>query len=173
MDKLLTCLLLFTPMLANAICLNPFGCEPKSYDECATDATKRPTEAGVRFAIAQCYAKFKKPEEERQRAEEAAAAQQFAQLWLTAWNQKRDSPITMDSVEDVFGKALRFVGPLKCSGKSTTIEMCKTFYWADLTKSPEDFSNLGLGKRQPAFYAEFLVTGRLWHRATESVAIFR
>lgn len=66
---------------ASAVCLNPFGCGPKNYDECRLDATAKPTEVGVRLAMTRCYDLFKKPEEDRKAAEAKEAAERFASAW--------------------------------------------------------------------------------------------
>lgn len=67
-----------------AVCLNPLGCAPKNYPECVADATSRQTELGVRMAAAQCYAKWKKPEDDRRAAEAAKLADARALAWSKA-----------------------------------------------------------------------------------------
>lgn len=46
------------PVTANAICLNPFGCEPKTLEECRGEAAKMPTDTGVQVALQNCEEKF-------------------------------------------------------------------------------------------------------------------
>ena len=164
--------LLAAPLGSLAVCLNPFGCEPKSYEECADDASKRPTEVGVRVAVAQCYAIFKKPEDDRRRAEQQASARRLAQRWSSTWKDRSTSPETADTAEELFGKASRTTGPARCSGKSSAPGQCVKFYWDDWTKAPEELRGLGLGLRQPAFCAEFLVGGGHWSHCAESIPIY-
>ena len=117
-------------------------------------------------------AKFRKPEVDKRRAEERIAAHQFAQRWKTVWTEKRSEPITSTTVEDTIGKPTRITGPVRCSGKKEAPAQCRRFYWVDLTKEPVEFQSLGLGAKQLMFYAEFLLTGALWHRGEDSVPIF-
>lgn len=37
-----------------AICLNPFGCDARTLAECRDDASRRPTDAGVKVALQEC-----------------------------------------------------------------------------------------------------------------------
>lgn len=45
---------LATPVSAMALCLNPFGCEPKTEAECVKEAASAKTEAAAKALIAEC-----------------------------------------------------------------------------------------------------------------------
>jgi hypothetical protein len=111
-------------------CLNPFGCTPKNYDECVAEATKRPTELGVKLARQQCHAKWLQPQEERNAAERTAAAGKRAAIWeavpgfddaVATWIAKLGQP---DMV----------LGPYRCSSiKDAKLPAvnCYSYYWKD------------------------------------------
>jgi len=46
--------LLLVPVSSSAICLNPFGCEPKTEAECIKEAASAKTEAAAKAMIAEC-----------------------------------------------------------------------------------------------------------------------
>jgi hypothetical protein len=120
---------IFWASVVHAICLNPFGCSPSTYEECVDDATNRPTDAGVRLARAQCEEKFKKPALERAAAEQKKLAERLAERW----NQVG----TMRNIADAkraFGEPTRVDGPATCTQLSSADQRpaaCLTYRWID------------------------------------------
>lgn len=115
----------------HALCLNPFGCEPKTYDECLAEATKRPTELGVKLARQACYAKWKQPEEERKAAERAAAAERRAAVWAKL---PEGGPASVNAWLPKLGQPDIVLGPDRCSplkDEKLPSGSCYTYYWRD------------------------------------------
>lgn len=115
---------------AFAACLNPFGCGPSNYSECIDDATKRPTELGVRVARQQCYEKFKKPEEARVATEQVKAAEKRA----ATWRGIGDRESTIGGVQRALGPPDATDGPAACThftDRSKTTALCTTYRWTD------------------------------------------
>jgi hypothetical protein len=115
---------------AFAICVNPFGCGPSNYAECIDDATKRPTELGVRVARQQCHEKFKKPEEDRVAAEQVKAAEKLA----AAWRGIGDRESTLAGVKRALGAPDKTEGPAACAhftDRSRATVLCTTYRWMD------------------------------------------
>lgn len=54
---------------------------PRNYASCVDDASRRPTDAGVKLAMRQCYEKFKKPEEEAAERKRQAENNAFREKW--------------------------------------------------------------------------------------------
>ena len=54
MQTIVALLLLCTSLSSHAICLNPFGCEPKSEAECIANAASAKTEAAAKAMIMEC-----------------------------------------------------------------------------------------------------------------------
>lgn len=50
----LSVLIMTFPLIANAICLNPFGCDPKTEAECIRGAANAKTESAARAIISEC-----------------------------------------------------------------------------------------------------------------------
>lgn len=130
MQRLIPLFLLLGCVAAHSACFNPFGCEPKNQDECVAEATKRPTELGVKLARQQCHAKWVAPDEERQSAERTAGYERRAILWenmpgsgetLGVWLSKLGDP---DFVH----------GPYSCTklrdAKSPGVS-CYVYRWKD------------------------------------------
>lgn len=66
---------------SHAICLNPFGCGPSTFQECRSEAAKMPTEAGVRLAVSDCTKKFiTDPEETRRKSDEMRVSEQWKRI---------------------------------------------------------------------------------------------
>jgi hypothetical protein len=66
---------------AGAVCLNPFGCAPKTLDECVKQAVKEAsTEYGTKVLVAQCRERFPTVTPDQCRA----AGQQWA-AWMRAY----------------------------------------------------------------------------------------
>jgi len=66
---------------AEAVCLNPFGCAPRTLDECVKQAAKEAsTEYGTKVLVAQCRERFPTVTLDQCRA----AAQQWA-AWMRAY----------------------------------------------------------------------------------------
>jgi hypothetical protein len=117
--------------LAHAVCLNPFGCAPANYDECLNEATKRPTDVGVKFARSQCYDKWKLPEIEKVAALKAAAADKRALTWAAMEKIEFNAEAWIKQL----GQPDLVLGPSKCSlikgVKPTKGQSCYTYYWYD------------------------------------------
>ena len=111
MNRLVGAALLTIGASAHAVCLNPFGCAPSNYEECVDDATKRPTDTGVKMARAQCYEKFKKPEEERK----AREAQETAERLAANWKMVGETLRTAREIHRAIGKPAAEIGPTKCT----------------------------------------------------------
>ena len=129
-SRLIPLLLLFGCVSAHSACFNPLGCAPKNHDECVAEATKRPTELGVKLARQQCYAKWVAPEEERRSAERAAVAVRRAVLW----EKMPDSGETLGIWLSKLGDPDMVLGPYPCSrlkdAKSPGVP-CYTYRWKD------------------------------------------
>lgn len=94
---------------ASAACLNPFGCEPRTLDECRTDASKRPTERGVTVALQDCHRKFVvEPAEASRRKIEAEQ--------LKAWSALRSRQLSATELRKALGRAPDMVSlPGECT----------------------------------------------------------
>lgn len=129
--RLLGLLLLALQGSAVAVCLNPFGCEPKNYDECMADATKRATELGVKLARQQCYTKWKQPEDERMAGERTVAAERRATIWFKLPTERHTG---VGSWVERLGKPDMVLGPNTCprlkDEKQPTVK-CYFYYWKD------------------------------------------
>lgn len=116
---------------AQAACLNPFGCVASNYDECVTDATKRPTEVGVKLARQQCYDKWKLPEIEKAASMKAAAAEKRASTWAAMDNVTYNAEAWISKL----GQPDLVLGPAACSpvkdAKLTKAQTCYTYFWND------------------------------------------
>lgn len=116
---------------AYAVCLNPFGCGPKSYEACMRDAADKPTDAGVKLASQQCYLIFKKPEEDRSAAAREAQAKRFADVWRENISKAKNS----NELLRHFGDAAEVDGPYPCSHvagvKPPPATTCMRFEWPD------------------------------------------
>ena len=128
---LLMATLCFASAQVGAVCLNPFGCEAKNYDECVADATKRPTELGVKLAKQQCFAKWKQPEEER----EAVARNTAAELRAAQWAKVGDIAFDAFAWTAHLGKPDLVVGPMACAptkaAKAPKGSSCYIYLWDD------------------------------------------
>lgn len=120
--------LLFTTAV-HAVCLNPFGCEPSNNAECIADATRRPTELGVRIAKQQCYERFVKPEEQRREKAAQDEAERLAKAWATSTFH------TVGEAIKVLGNPSDKSGPLQCEsvdGKAPPSgTQCFSYEWVD------------------------------------------
>lgn len=161
--SLLFATLCFATASAGAVCLNPFGCEPKNYDECVADATKRPTELGVKLARQQCFAKWKQPEEEREATVRNAAAERRAVQWAKVNELAFDAPAWIVQL----GEPDQVVGPMACSptkeAKAPKGSSCYIYLWND--KRP--------GRYDMHFKAEVVnePSKKIWAYWQDSVAL--
>ena len=117
---------------AAAICLNPFGCGPSTYQDCVNEATKRPTSLGVNVAMQQCHDKFKAAE----LARSAKADRERAEALATRWTQLDFEHATAESLQRELGDPYLVFGPRTCTkvkGKSApgARTICYTHVWQD------------------------------------------
>ncbi len=115
----------------SAVCLNPFGCEPKNYDECVAAAAAMPTPLGVTTAKNQCYAKFKRAQDERERLEDVRKAESLSALWARIGQS--NLPNEADFVK-AFGQPSLILGPENCPRKTSDDNpgfRCYTLMWKD------------------------------------------
>jgi hypothetical protein len=121
-----------------AVCLNPFGCEPRNYDECVQAASKAPTETGVRFAVRNCWERHRKPEADRQRV---------------AWERVTSGTgVTLAEVIKAMGRHDIALPVGACTpptdAKSTAASgMCRAYGWADKRSGDRDCFN-----QRPCYY---------------------
>lgn len=117
---------------AAALCLNPFGCGPTNYDECAAEATKLPSDTGVNVALRQCHLKFTKPEEERKAREAHVAAIKAAERW-----GKLSLGTNVADVSKYLGAPLSIGEPEPCAAaigaatKPPAGTLCRRYSWPD------------------------------------------
>jgi hypothetical protein len=118
-----------------AACFNPFGCDPKSLDECMDRAAAMPTELGVRTAKRQCESKFAQ-ELQRRWDIEASASQERAERIAKAWDGLvwgRDAPISL--YEKALGPPFLVLGPKSCTKHSQLpappSSGCYAYLWED------------------------------------------
>lgn len=131
MKRSLVALGLLAPLTGNCLglCLNPFGCEPKTYDECVSDAASKPTEVGVKIANQVCYNRFQRAVDEAAARKAAADAETFASNWADL----RNKASTISEVVKLLGAPTYTSGPAPCSpldGIQKTSK-CNTYYWID------------------------------------------
>lgn len=118
-----------------AACFNPFGCAPKSLDECMDRAATMPTELGVRTAKNQCESKFAQ-ELQRRRELEASASHEQAERIAQAWSELswgRDTTVSL--YEKVMGPPFLVSGPDPCTKHpklpAPPTAGCYTYFWVD------------------------------------------
>ena len=114
---------------AAGLCLNPFGCEPKTYEECIADASSKPTEAGVKLASKACHDRFLLPAEQAAARKAAADADAFATKWADLGSQAT-----------TIAEAIKLLGPpylTSPAGACAPLDgvrktsRCYTYYWQD------------------------------------------
>ena len=157
---------------AAAICLNPFGCPPSNYNECVDDATRRPTDLGVRSAKQLCYEKFKKPEEDRAQAQREKESLHIALEWA------RLGSAPLADMKKALGEPTKSTGPGACAkvpgAGAAPAAGCITHFWHDaragrlcVQPSPTSFDR----DLRCYFRAEvpaYSLTGEQWARWVES-----
>ncbi len=132
MSKLpIAALLSLTSVSAFALCLNPFGCEPKNYDECIAEATRRPTEGGVKVARQHCLEKWQKQVDLRKQADRNEASESRA----TEWKKWTSLATLSGTLEAKIGQPDLVYGPHACSSRKDAKPpkgiTCYTYLWND------------------------------------------
>lgn len=114
-------------MTANAACFNPFGCAPKTYEECIADAVIKPTTKGVEIATRECISAKSKIDEKQNLILAETRAKAWAQLSQT-------QPPSADEWLVKMGKPFLVTGPSACwkSATSTASDTsCYLYQWTD------------------------------------------
>lgn len=154
----LLCTLLAQPA-AHAVCLNPFGCGPKSYADCMRDASDKPTDAGVKLASQQCYLTIKKPEEDKA----AAALETKAVRFAVSWHQNIAEAKNSADLIRHFGGPTAVDGPYQCTpvaGKQSPPSVtCARYEWADRRTGKVCSSGPYRVEAQCVFRAEVILDG--------------
>ena len=117
-------LLLFATHSAAALCLNPFGCSPKTYEACLRDATNKPTEAGVVMAKKLCHDEFvlEPGREDRRRRMTNERA---------AWDRLKSGKSTYHAVVRALGEPADKdrIGPCTRDGRPLPLLKCQASQW--------------------------------------------
>ena len=107
---------------AQALCLNPLGCEPKTLEDCLTDATTRSTDAGVKLAERQCRERFDRIRAEAVRRE----AEAFAKRWEGTKSFARIAQFIA-----ALGEPSLVSRGIDCAIKPPSGGKCITYEWVD------------------------------------------
>lgn len=134
-----------------------------TYEDCALEASKSPTEVGVNIAVNACRTKFRDVLDERDAADarkRADEADAFAAMWRLVGSKYK----TVGDVQLALGRPILVGSPEACvrsRGRPAPKARCRMYWWSDGRAGRQDLHFRLQALEEPS--------GALWAWSSDSV----